>query len=439
MSSDIAIRVEGLTKSFRLYERPEHRLLELLSFGGIQRHRTFTALKDVSLEIRRGETVGIVGRNGCGKSTLLQVICGILQPTAGTVTTQGRIAALLELGAGFDGNFTGRENVYLNGALHGRTRAEMEERIEAIIAFADIGEFIDRPVKTYSSGMFVRLAFATAVNVDPDILVVDEALAVGDEAFQRKCFARIEQIKERGATILFVSHAAQTIIQLCDRAVLMDGGEKLMEGTPKAVIGQYQRLANAAPQAAPTVRRAIMEGQPSAGGQQPFADIPSQFDTGLISQSRLAHEERGARIDKVRLVDLQGTPANVFTCGYRYAVTYDVTFLQAASDVGFGMFVTNAEGVIFGGAQSAFARHKRIAEIAAGTTIRVSLSFLCHFLPGTYGVTCTVLSVQDGERVMMHRIRDACLFRVSSLDDTIATGVINVEPELTYAILQAGD
>ena len=254
MSSDgIAIRVRDVSKHYFLYARPEDRLKQSI-VPRLQRlagrtpakyYRDFAALNGVSFEVRRGETVGIIGRNGSGKSTLLQIICGTLQPSSGSVEVNGRIAALLELGAGFNAEYTGRENVYLNAAILGLARSEIDQRFEAIARFADIGEFIDQPVKTYSSGMYVRLAFATAINVDPDILVVDEALAVGDEAFQRKCYARIEEIQAKGGTILFVSHAAQTIVQLCSRALLIDGGELLLEGRPKIVTGQYQRLMNA--------------------------------------------------------------------------------------------------------------------------------------------------------------------------------------------------
>ncbi len=250
MSSDIAIQVKNISKHFLMFEKPEHRLKQMIvpklqRLAGQQPklyYRDFVAVNDVSFEVERGATVGIIGRNGSGKSTLLQMICGTLQPSHGSVLVNGRIAALLELGAGFNPEFTGRENVYMNAAILGLSRKETEERFEEIERFADIGIFIDQPVKSYSSGMYVRLAFAVAINVEPDILIVDEALAVGDEAFQRKCFARIEQIKENGATILFVSHGSQTIVQLCDRAILMDRGEVILDGVPKTVVNQYLRL-----------------------------------------------------------------------------------------------------------------------------------------------------------------------------------------------------
>src|SRR6185437_4531574 len=251
MSSDEhSIRVEGLGKRYEIYAQPADRLKQMI-LPRVQRavHRParayfneFWALRDVNFDVKRGETVGIVGRNGSGKSTLLQMICGTLTPTQGSVSIRGRVAALLELGAGFNPEFTGKENVRLSGLLYGLSDEELRERYQAILDFAEIGDFIDQPVKTYSSGMYVRLAFAVAINVSPEILVVDEALSVGDEAFQRKCFARIDAIRDAGAAVLFVSHSAGTVVELCDRAILLDRGEMLAQGTPKFVVSRYHKL-----------------------------------------------------------------------------------------------------------------------------------------------------------------------------------------------------
>ena len=250
MSSEIAIKVENLSKCYQIYAQPRDRLKQFV-LPRLQRiagkspkqyFREFWALKDVSFEVKKGETVGIIGRNGSGKSTLLQMICGTLNPTGGTIQTNGRTAALLELGSGFNPEFTGRENVYLNGAVLGLTNDEIDNRFDDIASFADIGDFIEQPVKTYSSGMVVRLAFAVAVNVDPQILVVDEALSVGDELFQRKCYSRIETIKDKGATIIFVSHSASIINQLCDEAILINHGKILLRGAPRSITKKYHQL-----------------------------------------------------------------------------------------------------------------------------------------------------------------------------------------------------
>ena len=241
-TGDVAISVRNLTKTYRLFNHPGDRIKQFFSLGIKKYHRDFTALKDVSFDIRKGETVGIIGRNGSGKSTLLQLICGILKPTTGTVLVRGRISALLELGAGFNPEFTGCENIYFQGALMGFSQAEMDERFDDIAAFADIGQFIEQPVRTYSSGMFVRLAFAVSVYVDPEILVVDEALSVGDAQFQSKCFEKFRAFKEAGVTILFVTHSLDLVTTYCERAILLDKGMLVISGKPNAAINGYRRL-----------------------------------------------------------------------------------------------------------------------------------------------------------------------------------------------------
>jgi lipopolysaccharide transport system ATP-binding protein len=237
--SEIVIRVEHLSKCYQVYDKPHHRLWQGLLRGRKQFFREFWALRDVSFEVHRGETVGIIGRNGSGKSTLLQMICGTLTPTAGDVEVRGRVAALLELGAGFNPEFTGRENVYMNGAVLGLSASEIAARFDDIVAFADIGDFVDQPVKKYSSGMFVRLGFSVMVHVDADVLVIDEALAVGDMAFQAKCMARIRQMIESGVTVLFVSHDIGAVKALCNRGLYLERGRPILYGSAADVAGLY--------------------------------------------------------------------------------------------------------------------------------------------------------------------------------------------------------
>jgi len=252
MSSEIAIKVEALSKSYQIYEKPHDRLKQSIFtrlnrlFGRPHKEyfQEFSALKDVSFEVKRGETVGIIGRNGSGKSTLLQMICGTLNPTQGSIQVNGRVAALLELGAGFNAEFTGRENVFTNGALLGLSREEVEQKFDAILAFADIGMFIDQPVKTYSSGMFVRLAFAIAANLDPDVLIIDEALAVGDIAFQAKCMGRLKALTDQGTTILFVSHDLGSVRNLCQRTLWLKNGIPIKFGPSANVVDSYVRDMN---------------------------------------------------------------------------------------------------------------------------------------------------------------------------------------------------
>jgi len=260
MPNNPLIEAKNLTKAYRIWDRPSSRLSvplieaaagvfpkgsgahKAISRRAAARYRAFYALRDVSFSIRRGEATGIIGRNGSGKSTLLQLIAGTLTPTSGTVAVAGRVSALLELGSGFNPEFTGRENVYLNGAIYGFTRGEMATRMDEITAFADIGDFIDQPVKTYSSGMMMRLAFAVAVNVQPDVLIIDEALAVGDVFFSQKCFQRIREIVHRGATLIFVSHDMGAVQSLCDRALLLNQGNLVFDGAPEDCVSRYFNL-----------------------------------------------------------------------------------------------------------------------------------------------------------------------------------------------------
>ncbi|HEY9752426.1 MAG TPA: ABC transporter ATP-binding protein [Coleofasciculaceae cyanobacterium] len=239
--AEVAISVQNVSKCFRQYGKPIDRLKEML-LPGKKHGQEFWALRDISFDIYRGETFGIIGRNGAGKSTLLQLICGTLQPTSGIVQVHGRVAALLELGAGFNPEFSGRDNVYMNGAILGLSRADVDKRFDEIAAFADIGSFIDQPVKTYSSGMYVRLAFASAIHVEPDILIVDEALAVGDIFFQQKCFRHLEKLRDQGTSIIFVSHDTQAVVKLCDRAIILQNGYLKHEGTPADMAAKYMEL-----------------------------------------------------------------------------------------------------------------------------------------------------------------------------------------------------
>jgi len=238
----VAVSVQNVCKKFRLFNSPKERLLEVLHPFNRNYHREFCALMDINFEVAKGATVGIIGRNASGKSTLLQIICSVLRPTSGFVIANGRISALLTLGAGFNPEFTGRDNVLMNGALMGFSREEMKERLPAIEAFADIGEFIDQPVKIYSTGMFVRLAFAAAINVDPDILVIDEVLAVGDAKFQHKCFQKFLEFQRVGKTIIFVTHDTNAVVKHCDYAILLERGEIVEMGDPKSITNYYLDL-----------------------------------------------------------------------------------------------------------------------------------------------------------------------------------------------------
>lgn len=443
------IEVAGLSKCFHTYERPGDRLRQALvpplqrwmGRDPTQYYREFWALRDVSLSVGRNETVGIVGRNGSGKSTLLQCICGTLTPTVGTVNTQGRVAALLELGSGFNPEFSGRDNVFMNGAVLGLSRVEVEQRFDAIAAFADIGAFLEQPVKTYSSGMVVRLAFAVAINLNPDVLVVDEALSVGDELFQRKCFARIERLKADGMTVLFVSHSGATVVELCDRAILLDGGELLSVGKPGEVVSRYQKLLYAPASERQRVRADIAAGlQGSVSGAamatenlqkeehdaQTASVLEPFFDPNFLPSTTLAYATRGAHILAPAVFTLSGEPVNVLVRGQRYQYRYQVAFDVGANQVRFGMLIKTLSGVQLSGAVSAPSLQASLPWVGAGQTLDVVFGFECLMNPGTYFLSCGVLGLVDGEECFLHRVVDAVALRVLPQVGNTATELVSM-------------
>ncbi|CDX55641.1 ABC transporter related protein [Mesorhizobium plurifarium] len=451
-SRPFAIRVRNVTKRYTMFERPEDRFKQMVvprleRLVGRQPRRyykDFAALNDISFELGRGQVIGIIGRNGSGKSTLLQVICGTLPPTSGTVEVNGRIAALLELGAGFNREFTGRENVHLNASILGVPREEMAWRFEQIEKFAEIGDFIDQPVKTYSSGMYMRLAFATAINVDPDILVVDESLGVGDEAFQRKCMTRIEQIKEAGATILFTSHGAQTIIQLCTSAILIDSGEKILEGSPKRVASQYQRLVNLRGEEARLVREEIKALASLGDSDDPLASntpaaklaTPTSrqseilddgfLDPSLISQTITPYEETGGRISDVRIVNTHGAVVNVLTQGCVYAVQYTFTATTDVDDLAFGTLFKSPYGVELCGGNTDRIPSLRLKSLRAGESVQVNFEFKCLLRAGVYFINVGAMGNANFERQYLHRILDAMIFKVMPAPDEVDYGFFSL-------------
>ena len=439
MSSEPIIEVRGMGKAYPMYDKPHHRLLQMLAPGPSNRwYKEYHALRDVDFTVRRGETVGIVGSNGSGKSTLLQVICGTLAPTTGAVHVRGRVAALLELGAGFNPEFTGRENVYLNGSVLGLTRKEIDDCFDDIAAFADIGEFIEQPVKSYSSGMYIRLAFAVAINVTPDILVIDEALSVGDEAFQRKCFARINAIRDAGATVLFVSHSAGTVIELCDRAILMDHGEVLAQGTPKFVVSRYHKLIYAPIEKAAKIREGIRQENAlrsdsqhdEAGGAELALQPPASaedtayLDEGLVPQSTMRYQSRGALIELPHIETLQGRRVNVLMPGGEYVYTYRVSFQNAAVAVRFGMMIKTITGLELGGAVTAPTGLSELV-VAPGETHDVRFRFRAMLAQGVYFLNAGVTSNDVDGETYLDRLIDIAMFRVMPDELRIATGTID--------------
>jgi lipopolysaccharide transport system ATP-binding protein len=420
MLSDCAITVRNLGKSYALFSKPQDRLKQMIWRGKRKYYQEFLALKDINMDVFKGETIGIIGANGSGKSTLLSIICGNLTPTSGEVTVNGRISALLQLGAGFNPQFTGRENVYVNGIVLGSTREQIEERFDEIERFADIGEFIDHPVKTYSSGMFVRLAFAVAINVDPDILIIDEALSVGDMAFQRKCFARMESIRRNGATIVFVSHALETVLDICDRTVLLHGGERIFTGKSKEAVARYQKLS-AAPE---NLRKSIIDEirrndkeilvvdqsekktnlttnlNPVDNLEENFlaqhitqslSDFRKEpyYDHSLKSQSTVIYPDNGAKITNPIILSQNGKKVNCLISGENYILIYDVLITESNSGVRFYNLIKTLTGVQLGGGTFPSFSHSGDS-YKKGELLHVRFRFRCILGRGLYFINCGV-------------------------------------------------
>ncbi len=448
MSEEIAISLQNVSKCFKRYNHPVDRLKELLLPQNTYAQE-FWALRDISLEIPKGQSLGIVGRNGSGKSTLLQIVVSTLIPTSGEAKVNGRISALLELGSGFNPEFTGKQNVFLNGRLLGLEQKQIEAKFDEIAEFADIGDFIEQPVKTYSSGMFVRLAFAVAINVEPDIFVVDEALAVGDEAFQRKCFSRIQAIQDSGGTILFVSHSASHVIELCDSAVLLDQGDLLLYGSPKSVITNYHKLIYAPADKVQSLREEIRSNHQSKNIENNSdrdykvdklttkvsntkAQLSEQYEPNLIPKSTIYYLPRGAEIEEPHITNNNGQRVNILNRRNEYIYTYKVHFLQPAFRVRFGMMIKTVSGVELGGAAS-HTFDKPIENIEAGDVIEVKFKFNSNLQPGVYFLNAGVVGMVNDVEVFLHRIHDVAMFRIQPEEDILATGIIDfaIEPHIS--------
>jgi lipopolysaccharide transport system ATP-binding protein len=447
-STELAIDARGLSKVYHVYSRPQDRLWQMLWPGRRRFYRPFTAVEGVDLQVRHGETVGIVGRNGSGKSTLLRMICGTLEPSGGELRVAGTVAPLLTIGAGFNRDFSGRENVFLNAAILGMSGAEIAQRLDSIIEFADIGDFFDQPVKSYSAGMYSRLAFAVAVSSDPDILVIDEVLAVGDEAFNRKCFARIEELKSRGSTILFVSHASDRVIELCDWAILMEGGERLLSGEPKAVVSRYKRLVHAPPARVAAIRREIRELAGARPATPPLREAAPEepelagvgakavrasrleaahFDPNLKPKSTVEFSDRGARIEDPHVVDDESRRVNLLLPGQVYTYTYQVRFLEPSRAVRFGMMLKSMVGFEIGG-QVSHPDGDGIERVEAGTIARVRFRFRSALAPGAYFLNAGVLGEFEGAECYLHRVLDATMLRVLPGERGRVTGKVDLSP-----------
>ncbi|HEV7744781.1 MAG TPA: ABC transporter ATP-binding protein [Pyrinomonadaceae bacterium] len=410
----VALRVEKVSKQYRIYERPGDRLKESLSRGLLRRHKEFWALRDVDFEIEAGTTVGIVGPNGCGKSTLLQIISGTLAPTHGDVWHDGRIAALLELGAGFDPEFTGVENVYMNAGLLGLTRRETDAVFPAIERFAEIGPFLYQPVKTYSSGMYVRLAFAIAASVQPDILIIDEALAVGDAVFQHRCLRRINELHERGATVLFVSHDAGAVRALCSRAIMLRAGGVIADGKPADVLSLYQKI--------------IMEREQAYEAESGALASPenSKPDETLAPLSyAYRHGDGAAEIVGAELTDENLARVEIAGTGEPLTLRLLVRFKADIDGPVLGFLINNSHGIHAYGTNTK-EQQIEFGRVRAGEIIDVGFAFDCWLGVDQYTITLAVHS-REGQA---YDWLDAALFlRVTSM--TLTEGIANLNARAT--------
>ena len=413
----VALRVEKVSKQYRIYERPGDRLKESLTRGFLRRHKEFWALRDVDFEVEAGTTVGIVGPNGCGKSTLLQIICGTLAPTHGDVWHEGRIAALLELGAGFDLEFTGVENVFMNASLLGLTRRETETIFPAIERFAEIGQFLHQPVKTYSSGMFVRLAFAIAASVEPDIFVIDEALAVGDADFQHRCLRRLKELHERGTTVLFVSHDAGAVRALCSRAILLKAGRVVADGKPTDVLNRYQKL--------------IMEREEAYEAESPEPGLLSSVAQASVYQSlkplnyAYRHGDGSAEIVGAGITDSTHREVEIVETGEPLTLRVVARFHRDVEEPVIGFLIRNRHGIYAYGTNTKV-QELQFETIRRGETLEISFAFDCWLGIDEYSIS---LAVHSHDAQAYDWLDAALFFRVTSM--TLVEGVANLNATAT--------
>lgn len=419
-----ALRVESVSKQYRIYNRPADRLKESLTRGRWKTHREFWALHDIGFEIEAGTTTGIIGPNGSGKSTLLQIITGTLEPTHGAVWHEGRIAALLELGAGFNPDFTGIENVFMNASLLGLSKAETERLLPEIASFAEIGEFIHQPLKTYSSGMYIRLAFATAIAVSPQILIIDEALSVGDAVFQHRCTRRIKEMQEAGTTILFVSHDPGAIRALCSRAILLNEGRLEADGTPADVLDRYQKVIMAA-------EAAYAESQLALGQENAPAPAAAAEDYELTPQFTYRHGNGSAEILRVDLLDASRRPITMVETGQLVHVRVRVVFHEDLEDPVYGFVIRNRHGINLYGTNTKVQGIKP-GLVKGGERVETTFSFNCWLAPDLYSVS---IAVHSPTSVSFDWMDGVLYFRVFS--EIAIEGVANLNARATTESLGA--
>lgn len=448
-TKQLAIHVEGLNKVYRLYDHNRDRLIDSLGLARKKRYREHFALNNVDLDVYQGECVGIIGTNGSGKSTILKIITGVLNPTSGTVQVNGRISALLELGAGFNYEYNGIENVYLNGTMIGFSEKEIDEKLQDILDFADIGDYVYQPVKTYSSGMFVRLAFAVAINIDPEILIVDEALSVGDVFFQAKCYHKFEEFKKQGKTILFVSHDLSAISKYCDRAVLLNQGVKLGEGSPRdmidiykqVLVGQYElpsgdKKANLA--ADEDIRKAAAEKVDGKKDEEDGTDGMAAQKAGTASgeESRptpginvqaLEYGTKEAEIVEYYMTDGAGLRTSAILKGESFTLHMKVEVHKDLKAPIFALSIKNIKGVEITGTNT-MVEKSFLESVKAGEVLTITFTQKVRLQGGEYLLSLGVTGYEGDTFTVYHRLYDILNLTVISDHDTV--GYFDMESDV---------
>lgn len=419
---EIAIAVDHISKVYKLYDKPMDRMVEALGLTKKKKYREHFALSDVSFQVKKGECVGIIGTNGSGKSTILKIITGVLNPTGGTLTVNGRIQALLELGAGFNMEYTGIENIYLNGTMNGFTEQEIESRMQDILDFADIGDYVKQPVKTYSSGMFVRLAFSVAINIDPEILIVDEALSVGDVFFQAKCYHKFEEFKKMGKTIIFVSHDLSSVSKYCDRVVLLNQGVKLGEGSPKEMIDDYKR---------------VLVGQYELPESKSESSLLNDEQIQVAVQKKAAKQDtsklleygtKEAVIEQFYMTDDRGTESKSIIKGSEFTIHMKVRFMADLPAPIFAFSIKTVKGTEITGTNTMFEK-AFLEPVKAGAVKNITFTQKMSLQGGEYLLSFGVTGYDGNDFQVYHRLYDALDLTVISDKNTV--GFYDMDSKVT--------
>lgn len=410
---ELAIRVDHVSKVYKLYDKPSDRLKESLGLKKQVLHKDHHALNDVSFDIKRGECVGIIGTNGSGKSTILKIITGVLNPTSGNVSVDGRISALLELGAGFNMEYTGLENIYLNGTMNGFSKAEVDKRLPSILEFADIGDYIHQPVKTYSSGMFVRLAFSVSINIEPEILIVDEALSVGDVFFQAKCYHKFEEFKKMGKTIIFVSHDLSSIAKYCDRVILLNQGVKLGEGSAKKMIDDYKR---------------VLVGQYDPNEKDASYNLANDADIQRAAGA-LEYGSAAANIEEIYVTDDKGVRSTSIMKGSSFAIHMKVRFMEDLPAPIFAFSIKDPKGTEITGTNTMFEK-SFLEPVKKDEVIEVTFTQDMFLQGGEYLISFGVTGYEGDDFQVYHRLYDAIAINVVSDKNTVGFYDMNSQIEV---------